>query len=297
MQISNNYVILNKNRLGYSYGCSAFWPTIVKQEGLYFMDHYLNLNILPTLYSPQLCGIKVFMKNEIHETRQPSFNTLLMIFSGTLRFIEDGRPVDVKAGSYYIQRANTQQSGLPIIDPPVYWYIHFFGEFVNLPHEGTLPLEGNIDINKIRQAIISLSYRGNSQVDRMYQFYKILHLLGRYNRSCNNQLASRIADYLSSNAVIINSLDDVASHFNYSKDYIIRVFKKEFKVTPYNYLCALRIDLACQLITSSNLSIAQVAEQCGYHDLSVFYRTFKSIMGFPPTSLRKRGDYEPPIPD
>ena len=261
------------------------------------MDHYLSLNTLPTLYSNQLCGIKVFMKNEVHETRKPSFNTLLLIFSGTLRFIEDGREVEVKTGTYYIQRANTHQSGLPITDPPVYGYIHFFGDFVNLPLEGTLPLTGKIDINKIRQEVISLSYRGNSQVDRMYQFYKILHLLGRYNRSCNNQLASRIADYLSSNAVIINSLDDVATYFNYSKDYIIRVFKEEFNVTPYNYLSALRIDLACRLITNSNLSIAQVAEQCGYHDLSVFYRSFKSVMGFPPSKLKKAGDYEPPIPD
>ena len=48
---------------------------------------------------------------------------------------------------------------------------------------------------------------------------------------------------------------------------------------------------------ATRAQVLHVAEQCGYHDLSVFYRSFKSVMGFPPSKLKKAGDYEPPIPD
>lgn len=68
-----------------------------------------------------------------------------------MSFLEDGERVDIKAGEYYIQKEGTLQKGVPIIDPPMYFYIHFCGTFVSSPTKRSIAIRGKVDIEDIRQ--------------------------------------------------------------------------------------------------------------------------------------------------
>ena len=70
----------------------------------------------------------------------------------------------------------------------------------------------------------------------------------------------------------------------YAEDYIRAQFKKFTGKTPTEFLTKIRIYHACYLIDAykNTLSLAEIAEKCGYTDYVYFSRRFKHIMGISP---------------
>lgn len=81
-------------------------------------------------------------------------------------------------------------------------------------------------------------------------------------------------------------LSEVAKKFNMS----VRTFNRRFKdatgKTPLNYVQELRIDMAKDLLQTSNLSIAEIAWQVGYQDLGYFAELFRKQLAVTPGQYR-----------
>ena len=65
------------------------------------------------------------------------------------------------------------------------------------------------------------------------------------------------------------------------------MFKKVANVTPNEYLISIRISNAKQLLSESNLSVAQIAEMCGFNDASYFSYYFKKTFGITPREYKE----------
>ncbi|MBB5350326.1 PAS domain S-box-containing protein [Haloferula luteola] len=61
-----------------------------------------------------------------------------------------------------------------------------------------------------------------------------------------------------------------------------------FHVTAGQYLVKVRLDAACERLSTTKEPIAQVALSCGYSDQSAFSRQFKQAVGISPLEYRKR---------
>jgi AraC-like DNA-binding protein len=61
-----------------------------------------------------------------------------------------------------------------------------------------------------------------------------------------------------------------------------------FHVTAGQYLVKVRIDAACERLSTTNEVIAQIALSCGYSDQSAFSRQFKQAVGISPLAYRKK---------
>src|SRR5699024_2524781 len=61
-----------------------------------------------------------------------------------------------------------------------------------------------------------------------------------------------------------------------------KMFKEDTGYTPLQYVTKKRIDQAKELLTSTTLRIADIAEQVGYPDAYYFSRVFKREVGVPP---------------
>lgn len=81
-------------------------------------------------------------------------------------------------------------------------------------------------------------------------------------------------------------LSDVASHFDMS----VRSFNRRFKLatgqTPLQYLQNVRVDMARELLQSSNLSVNEIAEKVGYQDMGHFTALFKKFLSTTPSEYR-----------
>lgn len=76
----------------------------------------------------------------------------------------------------------------------------------------------------------------------------------------------------------------------YAEDYIRSRFKKMTGKTPTEFLTDIRIRHARYLIDvyASSLSLAEIAEKCGYDDYIYFSRRFKQVTGISPQNYKKQ---------
>jgi AraC family cel operon transcriptional repressor len=72
------------------------------------------------------------------------------------------------------------------------------------------------------------------------------------------------------------------------EEHLCRVFRKSLGLTPTEYLNALRLDRAADLLRITDRSVTDIALDCGYEGLSYFYRRFARRFGCPPREYRRR---------
>jgi transcriptional regulator GlxA family with amidase domain len=81
-------------------------------------------------------------------------------------------------------------------------------------------------------------------------------------------------------------LQDVSRKFDMSIRNFNRRFKQATDQTPLQYLQEIRIDMAKDLLQTSNLSISEIADRIGYKDMGYFAALFKKHMSTTPSQYR-----------
>lgn len=74
-----------------------------------------------------------------------------------------------------------------------------------------------------------------------------------------------------------------------SESQTIRIFKQNYKKTPYEYLLDGKINRAKILMTNTNISVKETAYRLGFSDEHYFSGIFRKKTGFSPTEYRKQG--------
>jgi AraC-like DNA-binding protein len=103
-----------------------------------------------------------------------------------------------------------------------------------------------------------------------------------------DSLAYEIEKYINENIQTKITLSGICNYFGYSKQYIIKTFKKTFDTTPTTFINNLRLTLSVERLTESNLSIKKIAFDCGFDDINYFSKQFKKKYGLPPREYRKK---------
>ncbi|MFI6172313.1 helix-turn-helix domain-containing protein [Nocardia sp. NPDC051052] len=83
------------------------------------------------------------------------------------------------------------------------------------------------------------------------------------------------------------TLADIAAEVHLSVYHFIRVFRAETGETPHRYLSRLRIERARRLLSSSTLTVEQIAERCGFASPGALSSAFVGQVGVRPSVYRK----------
>ena len=155
-------------------------------------------------------------------------------------------------------------------------------------------------LNEVSRLMLELPYEDN--FTRMIYFYQIMNAIGR--SSSNILLASenyvnrrfkstnvritKIHEYLMSNFHEDVNLEQIARLVHMVSGSLCRFFKAETGMTIFDYLNKIKVDYACSLLLNKDLSIAEIALDCGFNNLSHFNKQFKKIMDITPSLYRKQ---------
>jgi AraC-like DNA-binding protein len=93
-------------------------------------------------------------------------------------------------------------------------------------------------------------------------------------------------------------LDELADHVGLDKYHLIRAFRAEVGVPPYEFLTHARIQRARELL-NRGVSVTRAAATLGYYDQSQMHRHFLRLVGLPPgryAATRTRPPKTPPAP-
>lgn len=101
-------------------------------------------------------------------------------------------------------------------------------------------------------------------------------------------LMAKIEDFLELNYMKKISQQEIADYFHVNKDYLSRAFKKHMGIGMAKYLNNIRIENARELLSSSNLTVAEIADQVGYFDAKYFSRQFKLACSMTPAQYRQK---------
>lgn len=83
------------------------------------------------------------------------------------------------------------------------------------------------------------------------------------------------------------TIEELAAAVFRSKDYVIKLFKREFGETPHAYFLRQKMALAQSLLAGTKLPVKQVAAALGYDDQHYFSNVFKKEIGMSPLEYRK----------
>jgi len=92
------------------------------------------------------------------------------------------------------------------------------------------------------------------------------------------------------------SVPRAAGAVQMSPSHFRRFFKQTMGKSYVRYLHGLRVDRACELMLSSELSLCQIAVEVGFCDQSYFGLVFRRLRQQTPAAFRRRARTEPPPP-
>ena len=142
--------------------------------------------------------------------------------------------------------------------------------------------------------------KNSSKLSRFIILLKLLQLASKashqrlasfsYNKTFSDNDGKRIRDvfeYTMTHFQSNISLTTIAQVATMTKNAFCKYFKKRTNKTYIQFLSELRIEHACKLLrTEKELSIAEIAEESGFNNISNFNRQFKVLKGMIPSDYK-----------
>ena len=103
----------------------------------------------------------------------------------------------------------------------------------------------------------------------------------------SNVIADEIRYYLEMKYSEKLQMNDVAQAFHIHPNYLTRIFRERFAMTPKRYFVRLKMEKACRLLKETQLPVSMISDALGFDDPLAFSKRFHGIYGISPTGYRR----------
>lgn len=262
------------------------------------------------LPAPGSCGLLAAAEPFFHADRIADFNVLIYVVDGVIYVTEENTDHAVRKGEMLFLKSGVHHYGKTEIQRGTRWYyIHFYlgeppecreysrNEADILPTEEyrlTLPKYSKVAPgSSIEQKIAQYVeyYSGNHADKKWYaglRLWELLSSIALYSEpEAPVSLSDNIAQYLQAHCTEPFSSAAVEREFFLSYKHMAAIFKRDKGVTMQQYHDRLRMGEAGRLLTSTLMSVGDIAAAAGYQDMLYFSRRFHAFFGMSPTEYRR----------
>lgn len=226
---------------------------------------------------------------------------LLYVSSGAATFVFGGEQKKVTAGSVVVYKPNEMQFySYSLKDKTEMYWIHFTG----YDAEKTLAKYGLADkpmhyigtSNKYVELCEKMIYELQLKRPMFNEITAVLfmELLGLFARGLHSRNEAHDASieealmYFHKNYNSDIALEEYAKKCNMTICWFARQFKNRTGMSPKQYITDIRLSNAKILLRSTNNTIGEIAEMCGYENQLYFSRVFKKYVGVSPREYREQ---------
>ncbi len=148
----------------------------------------------------------------------------------------------------------------------------------NVIYNLILQLEQNINNDNIQFVNTSVNY--------------LIELLKNCEHNQNSygkkeELVFKFQNYLETNTDKKISIFDLIDELNVSQGTLYEAVKNKYDVTPMQYVFNMKLNIAADLLITTDYKVSKIAVKVGFDDQYHFSKKFKSVTGVSPTQYRK----------
>ncbi len=233
---------------------------------------------------------------------------LMLIIKTPALFELDGKSISVKENSFVIISPNTPCRYRALGDTYTDDWIYFSADENDVSHfcELGIPINEPVylgDAEAVSHIVHILAYEHYSaepcHLELEEHYTEILLLsVSRMIRSGahisskmfieKNHRMTQMRTIIHTDPERAMSIDDMAAAVNMSRSGFQHLYKKMFGVSVINDVISGRVERAKRLLSSTELTVSEIALKCGYSTEYNFMRQFKSRTGKTPTEYRKQ---------
>ncbi|WP_025679586.1 AraC family transcriptional regulator [Paenibacillus massiliensis] len=210
----------------------------------------------------------------VYVSTGPATTIYILVFRPTLIGNHGNWPEKLRFQNSFITRKSLEQQAISpaIMDDIVRLIEHIYEEMrAQKPHYQMFVTSKVMELCGIAQRYLpSTSIDANQENKRIARLKTIHDILQYIENNYNRPL----------------TLETTASHFNLSSFHFSRLLQGITGTNFRYHLNAVRIEIAEEMIKSSEETITRIALECGFNNVRTFNRAFRQIKGYTPSELR-----------
>lgn len=267
------------------------------------MGNFINasqyVKIFPTVDSFGIANIgynDFSVEAPLYSFRALNRHTWHFIISGKGYYEINGESYQLGAGQAFFIPPDTPMRYFPDEEEPweYVWFTLYGNEDASVYADmlGVSPTQPFITVRyfeKLKRALKrmfdSLIDGGGSYFSALSCFYQIMEICTSYIPRTEIQGVKSIID--ESYALQGFNVDKLCREVGISHAHLLRLFKEAYGTTVVKYILKKRIEYACELLTTSDMSVKAIAFSCGFSDELHFMKTFKKETGLSALTYRK----------
>ncbi|MBQ8253979.1 MAG: AraC family transcriptional regulator [Clostridia bacterium] len=234
-------------------------------------------------------------------TRPLGVGSIEYVIAGQGTVTENDRTFNVKAGDIFILHADQYHDYYPDVnDPWVKIWVQVSGPAApDIFRAYNIGKVNHISDFDIKDDLFKIHSLINSETDIETIDREGPRLLLELIQKISDELRRRESDREPTPAELIKqyidiqpdgyvTLEDLIRQFHFSKQYLIRIFKARYSITPGEYIINRRIAISQSLLKKTNLTVKDISEQLNFCDATYFADIFHKRTGQTPLEFRKK---------
>lgn len=259
----------------------------IKDTTNFATDKYLQINS---------CGFQSSsLPNTVMRKKGRKDYHILLIDNGECELLHNDKLYMLSRGNIAIYAPNEEQKYSFFPGCSSLW-CHFTGNLIEELFDSCKLTSGVYFFKPNKEIFESYS----NLIQRFHLSYKrplanasLLELIYHISNASMLSEQSRNSDIITQTLTYINinynkqlTLDELAKKARYSKSRFSHLFLEIVGMSPIKYQNDIRLKNSCELLHSTNLTIAEIAQSCGFKDPLYFSRIFKKKYKISPTQYR-----------
>lgn len=204
--------------------------------------------------------------------------------SGRASYSSNGREI-IADNNHAVLFPNNSKYTLNVLEPGRYYCVNFLCEDTFIDEITSIELKDPRPYYDYCKRMRTMFMQGGYRAKLLSILYGIIAKLvteeqqGGIVQAAVTYMEANLSDLTLTNKTL-------AKKINISDSYFRELFKATYGTTPHKYLIKLRINQAKQALCGTDMTIAEIAESCGFSSTYYFSKAFKAEVGMSPTEFR-----------
>jgi AraC-like DNA-binding protein len=231
-----------------------------------------------------------------HMARKISDYELLLGVSEVVYLEVDGEPFEIKPGDAMILKPGQFHRGFKPSLPGVsfYWFHFMQPEADDREPDSWLPLYAKCAnpnrLHILARQLLHAASGGYSLPHAGDYFLSclLIELAEQGRNSSPDPKLAELREWIRLHALEKQfTVEQIAAYSGYNKQYLTRLFKRNFGCGLLDYVHSVKLEAAKQQLAGSKLYVKEVADRVGFSDEKQFAKWFKRHSGVTPTAYRE----------